>query len=1837
MNLEDVLELCRERQIELWSEGGRLHYRAPAGSLDTALAETIRSRRRALIDFLSEDAWQPDPAKAYERFALTPVQAAYVLGRNPAFEFGGHACHLYVEYPLPASLDIARFEAAWNACVARHPMLRAIVEGSAWQRVLPDVPWQSLVLHELREADDACFAAHLAAVRNRLDHAVHALDRWPVIRPELSFGRARTVLHMSVDFTLIDYASLQLLLSEWRHRYDEPHWKPDVLDVTFRDYVVNEARARDRSRHAQDRAWWLARLDALPGRPDLPVVPAPATPASPRFTHLHARLGDGPWGALCAMASHHGLSPASVALAAFAEVIGRWSQTPPFCLNLTVLNRPDVHPRIGEVLGDFTALSLLAVDVAQGCDFTERARRIGAQMFDDLEHRGFTGIDVMRELARRRGKGADLMPVVFTSGIGSVGRLLEGQGARLDRPLEMISQTPQVWLDCQVTDQFGGLEIGWDVREALFPAGMPEAMFDAFVALLGRLASDDSWWTRRGDLVLPTVAEAEPPPVPTKPDAHLAAGFAARALSTPEATAIIDQAGSHSYRSIVQRAAALRDVLERAGVGAGDRVAVLLPKGVGQAVAVLGIVQAGAAYVPIDVRQPASRRRAILDSAQVRAVVADTTQAYDAGAAVRIDLDHVLDRLGSAPGWLLRAACVGGGDALAYIIYTSGSTGEPKGVMLSHTAVCNTLDHINRRHEIGPDDVVLGLAELSFDLSVYDLFGATARGACVVLPDPTRHSDPSHWADLMVCHGVTVWNSVPAQGQMLIDYLDSEPDRRVPGPRCVLWSGDWIPVSLPLRWWRRWPQSDLFSLGGATEAAIWSIEHRIRREDTQLASIPYGRALTGQTVEVLDALGRRCPAEVRGEIYIGGVGLADGYLNDPERTAERFVRDAAGRRRYRTGDLGRYRADGSIEFLGRQDDQVKIRGYRIELAEIDAALSAHPLVSAAATVVLGDTQQRHLNSFVTLGGAEPERGDHAEALNDVADRVSAAWASEAWPTLSRIRESVARLEAACVASLAAWIGEMREPVDFPALSTRLAVPAERQHLLRHWLALLQGHGYLEALPSGAWQSRPDAPTAEADVRWDRFASDAAVSLWPPDLIDYFRRSAACLGEQLGERISPAALMFPQGTTHIAEAMYSTGLHAQALHRGMAEAVRRIVEREPQRVWRVLEIGAGTAAATRVIVDALAPLVQAGIGIDYLFTDVSSYFLAAARERFAGCPWVRFARFDMNVRSEEQGIAPHSIDLLISSGALNNARDTVALLNGMREMSGADAWWVIQELTCEHPEISVSQALMMESPDDARAGLGQLFVHRESWLAWLQREAADCATGCTGPDDPLRALGYEVFVARVKAGAARIAPDELQAFVAQRLPAYMLPARIDVLERLPTTANGKIDRRRLGAIASIQAPPAVTRAVVHAVAADALEARLIALWEAVLDIQGITVDQDFFAAGGDSLLIAQLIGRLRADEPLARAHSFDRLLRCALNRPTPAAVAAFLRDSDAAGSAQAARLETADTKEAEQDGASEGEPARLIASPPARHWRRVEPIRIAAGEGVPRVLVHEGLGTLHAYRRVMPALSALGPLLGFAMEDTDDYLAIPARHVNATLGARYARALAREGVAEVDLLGYCSGGLIAIEMAKALLQLGVAVRSLDIVSSYRIPYLIEDERLILFNYAKTLGLPVEPFGYPPVDLLADALEQALKTDGTRLAAGAIEAQLGMFGDTCPPLDAVRIGVLRAAAGLQPDGAQDGLQDGPLVAQREPFYRLFAHSVAASHWAGTAPYVAGLRLFVPERCNPLIPQQRAVLLDYWQTQALGKVALIDLPGGHFDCLNDAFVTNHLGRSR
>ena len=277
---------------------------------------------------------------------------------------------------------------------------------------------------------------------------------------------------------------------------------------------------------------------------------------------------------------------------------------------------------------------------------------------------------------------------------------------------------------------------------------------------------------------------------------------------------------------------------------------------------------------------------------------------------------------------------------LAYVIYTSGTTGMPKGVMITHHNAVNTILDINARYQITEQDTAFGISNLHFDLSVYDVFGVLGAGGKLVLPDPEYGKDPAHWIHWLNHENITVWNSVPAFVEMLAEYEEYQRQVTSQSLRLVMMSGDWVPVSLPERIRNLFRNAEIIALGGATEGSIWSNHFEIPEvvpEDWK--SIPYGKPLANQKYYVLDQHMEDCPDWVPGTLYIVGDGVAQGYLNDKEKTEDKFVvLDRTGERLYCTGDMGRYWSDGNIEFLGRLDNQVKINGYRVELGEIETAL-----------------------------------------------------------------------------------------------------------------------------------------------------------------------------------------------------------------------------------------------------------------------------------------------------------------------------------------------------------------------------------------------------------------------------------------------------------------------------------------------------------------------------------------------------------------------------------------------------------------------------------------------------------------------------------------------------------------------------------------------------------------------------------------------------------------------------------------------------------------------------------------------------------------------------------
>ena len=291
------------------------------------------------------------------------------------------------------------------------------------------------------------------------------------------------------------------------------------------------------------------------------------------------------------------------------------------------------------------------------------------------------------------------------------------------------------------------------------------------------------------------------------------------------------------------------------------------------------------------------------------------------------------------------------------------STGEPKGVAIEHRSARNTIADINSRFGVDGGDACLAVSSLDFDLSVYDIFGMLSAGAAIVTIDETIRRSAGDWRRIILEHGITIWNTVPILLDMLL--VDAEAHGSRLPLRLAMLSGDWIGLDLPQRLKAASPEARLIAMGGATEASIWSNIMEVEAPiPAEWKSIPYGRPLSRQSYRVVDSKGRDCPDRVDGELWIGGAGVARGYLGDPDLTAERF-REIDGMRWYRTGDLGRFWPDGTIEFLGRADSQVKIRGHRIELGEIEAALKEHPLVKDAVVMpVAGVRGIRRLGAYL---------------------------------------------------------------------------------------------------------------------------------------------------------------------------------------------------------------------------------------------------------------------------------------------------------------------------------------------------------------------------------------------------------------------------------------------------------------------------------------------------------------------------------------------------------------------------------------------------------------------------------------------------------------------------------------------------------------------------------------------------------------------------------------------------------------------------------------------------------------------------------------------------------
>lgn len=1834
--------------VELWADAGQLRFRAPKGVLTEERISLLRAHKQELLELLTSEQIDhlliPEAERRYEPFPLTDVQSAYLLGRAGAFDHSGVACHAYLEATYP-KLEPQLLTNSWNKLILRHDMLRAVIEQDGYQRVLHEVPRYQIVVSDLRSASDADLERELTRTREELDHRIYPTASWPLFELRQTRTRTGDIVHFSLDSLIADWASAGVLFEELEACIAGRFEDIRPLGVTFRDLVLAERRLRETSRYQGDREYWLARIDELPEAPALPLErKAIAPPTRATFRRHRWQLSADLWDQLKKRASERNITPSMAVLTAYAAVVHRFSSRRPFSLNLTLLNRLPLHPEVDGVVGDFTSVNVLAVDLdnraesgskPENSSIRSAAQQLGSQLFADLDHRLYSGIEVMREITRRRGRDAASMPVVFTSGIGLGPRKLPESGRRFGYG---VTQTPQVLLDCQVMEDEGGLAVNWDIRQGTFPDRLIEDMFASFTALLTDLAERIEVWDRPRTLPLPgwqteerTRANATGAPLPQE---TLHAGIIAQAARTPDALAIASGAEQLTYREVVLRASGVAEALRTTGLEPGDRAGIYMNKGPDQVVAVLGVLLARGVYVPLDTTQPALRREKILRDAGVRHVLTHSSLALSRDLSEDLTLVEI-DRL--APAGKPAAFIPCDPNALAYVIYTSGSSGHPKGVMISHRAALNTIIDIQRRFGIDGSDRVLGLAELGFDLSVYDIFGTLRCGGTLVLPDPEYRADPSHWARTIAEHGVHIWNSVPAQMQMLANYLEST-RATVPSLRLALLSGDWIPITLPGLLDRLCPEMALVSLGGATEASIWSNYHRIERVDPTWASIPYGFPLANQGFRILDDTFEDAPVWVAGDLYITGAGLAAGYLADPSLSAARFLEHPVdGLRMYKTGDRARYLPGGEVEFLGREDNQIKLRGHRIELGEIESALLAHPGVSAAAAVV---SAPEH-GEPALLGFVQPATQAATQASHGVRNRDDHTPKIAHEYAQARLKGSEAQAQrhvqllhdAAFSSMLLALVqsglfGESSQTHSADDVLARAHVHDRHRWLVRRWLALLVSSGHLTFDPPSKTYRRTRETSAHAvEAAWQRVEQHGAANgICTEAFVNYHRAHVARIDALLCGEQSPFELLFPQGRTNVALSLYRD--HASVLYDNhvVAAMLNRIAAANlaSEEPLQVLEVGAGTGATTEA-----ANHVLEGYDVDYLFTDQSPFFLSEARNRFSGFPGFRVGAFDFDEAYRKQGLQPNSVDVVVAAGVLNAVSNVDRALDTTRDVLRPGGWLLFTEPTIEHPHILLTQGFMMNPREaDREFGRSPLRSNAE-WCTLIEKHGGNLVACLPEDDHPMAHHGMHTFAARFKTDLTPIRTKTILHSLREALPPHMLPASLQILDHLPLTTNGKVDRKALTEL-RVRTTAAAVASRSNEEALDELEQRIAAVWLEALSVANLGRDENFYDRGADSLILARVAGRLREQVSELKDFPYDDLLRQMLNEPTIGALGRMVRNKG-------------DTpKTLEQALSANSEPA--IDSARADEATNSLIVPFGGRTGPARVMFHAALGTMDYFQHLGKELCTqkLGPVIGLALADPECYLAIPAAELVARVADAYTQRLISEGYKQFQLIGYCLGGLLAVEVARRLFDRGLEICDLTLVDS--IPMFMESDEELAFEAIFVPNLNLDPVSVVFGDEVTDedlyrAVSLLLAKHQRRLPADALSRLEGDPGLEAVARAARRQGRRRQEERLAEYARAAANQAGiPVEPELVPaLFRICRHSMRAARF-DPEPFIGDMTFL---RCM----QQQSfgitggvghLAAPFWEKVCVGDFNLVDVPGNHFSVIEPphvGIVAHHL----
>lgn len=988
-----------------------------------------------------------------------------------------YAYNEFAAFRLVGVLEAAALEQSVNEIVRRHEALRttfATVDGDPVQVIAPTLAIELVVveLSELSGLPEAEQKAELQRVADNEARKPFDLACGPLLRMVLlRFGKQQSVLLITAHHIVVDGWSIGIFNHELADLYrvfcgGQPSPLPE-LPIQYADFAIWQRRWLQEENLDAQLDYWTRQLSDLPPLLHLPVAgPRPETESfrgGRQYFALDAHLSK----ELRVLSRRENVTLFMTLLAGFQTLLHRYTNRTDIPVGTPVANRNQAE--IEYLIGFFVNTLVLRGDVDGNPSFRELLTRVRGVALAAYENQELPFEQLVVALRPERSLSYNPLFQVEFGLQNTPERTVQLPGLTLT-PMEMASVTAKYDLTLSMEETSDGLQGLWEYNSDLFEPATISRMTGHFQTLLQAIVDNPG----RAVAEVPLLSAGEQRQLLVEwnrtridypYDKCIHELFEAQVARTPDAIALACADQRLSYRELDRRANQVAHHLQRLGVSAEVPVGVYIQRSLEMVTALLGVLKAGGGYVPLDPSYPEQRLAYMLEDANVTVLLTQEQLAshLPANGARVICLDSDWKDIAQNNNQDSVVSRVTP-DNLAYVIYTSGSTGKPKGVLVSHQNLAHSTTA--RWHYYSqPVTSYLLLSSFAFDSSVVGIYWTLTRGGTLVLPASDSLADMAELCWLIASHGVSHLLSIPSVYALILQEGRSEP---LASLKTVIIAGEACPTRVIEQHHRLLENTDIFNEYGPTEATVWSSVYRSDSNRLE-GQVPIGRPIANTQLYVLDASLQPVPIGVPGELHIGGAGVARGYLDHPEVTAERFIGDPfsvePAARLYKTGDLARHGPDGTIEFLGRTDNQVKIRGFRIELGEIEAALLRYPRVRETVTTVREDEEaNRRLVSYLTVAGSEPF------SISELRDFMLKQLPGAAVPTEFILLDELPRLP--------------NGKVD------RRSLPAPEDLYDEKEEALLADWSGLEQSIAGIWQETLSIEAVDLDARFLEIGGDS---------------------------------------------------------------------------------------------------------------------------------------------------------------------------------------------------------------------------------------------------------------------------------------------------------------------------------------------------------------------------------------------------------------------------------------------------------------------------------------------------------------------------------------------------------------------------------------------------------------------------------------------------------------------------------------------------------------------------------------------------------------------------